>query len=97
MDEWVVCWRRAFDRLHCAAARQWPLDDGRDRIWCSFVRPLPPTPALGPGPRLRRGRSWARAPTARKRCLLAPLGEGLLSAPAWGAMRLSRRRGACVC
>ncbi|QBG82917.1 hypothetical protein EYR27_01640 [Xanthomonas oryzae] len=59
--------------------------------------PSPPTPALRPGPRLRRGRSWARAPTARKLCLLAPLGEGLLSATARGAMRLSRTRGACVC
>ncbi|PNV26609.1 hypothetical protein xavtCFBP7764_22820 [Xanthomonas citri] len=30
-----------------------------------------------PGPRLRRGRSQARAPMARKPCLLAPVGEGL--------------------
>ncbi|CAD0317025.1 hypothetical protein CFBP7900_11290 [Xanthomonas hortorum pv. carotae] len=35
--------------------------------------PSPPRP----GPRLRRGRSYARAPTARKLCLLAPVGEGL--------------------
>ncbi|PPU73418.1 hypothetical protein XmelCFBP4644_07835 [Xanthomonas melonis] len=39
-------------------------------------RTLTPTPALRPGPRLRRGRSSARAPTARKLCLLAPVGEG---------------------
>ncbi|PPV10301.1 hypothetical protein XavaCFBP5823_09585 [Xanthomonas axonopodis pv. vasculorum] len=31
-------------------------------------------------PRLRRGRSKARAPVARKLCLFAPMGEGLSSA-----------------
>ncbi|MFS8393326.1 hypothetical protein EIQ02_02555 [Xanthomonas campestris pv. raphani] len=35
------------------------------------------TPAQRPGPRLRRGRSKARAPMAREPCLLAPEGEGL--------------------
>src|SRR5690606_19481184 len=39
--------------------------------------PLTPTPAPRPGPRQRRGRSKARAPVARKPCLLAPQGEGL--------------------
>ncbi|CAD0360170.1 hypothetical protein CFBP498_44210 [Xanthomonas hortorum pv. vitians] len=40
-------------------------------------RTLTPTPAPRPGPRLRRGRSYERAPTARKLCILAPVGEGL--------------------
>ncbi|PPV05545.1 hypothetical protein XbrCFBP1976_16695 [Xanthomonas bromi] len=93
----MVCCRRAFDRLHYATVRQWPLDDGRDRIRRRFARTLTPTPALRPGPRLRRGRSSARAPKARKLCPLAPMGEGLLSAPMWGAMWLSHTRGACVC
>ncbi|PPU49987.1 hypothetical protein XdyCFBP7245_21935 [Xanthomonas dyei] len=44
----------------------------------SARRTLTPPPAPRPGPRLRRGRSYARAPTARKLCLLAPTGEGLL-------------------
>ncbi|PPT47561.1 hypothetical protein XarbCFBP8147_17410 [Xanthomonas arboricola] len=38
-------------------------------------------PAPRPGPRWRRGRSKARAPMARKPCLLAPTGEGLCSSP----------------
>ncbi|UIE42409.1 hypothetical protein KOJCDNHJ_04077 [Xanthomonas citri pv. punicae] len=38
---------------------------------------LTQTPAPRPGPRLRRGRAEARAPVARKLCLLAPAGEGL--------------------
>ncbi|PPU43002.1 hypothetical protein XcyCFBP4188_12835 [Xanthomonas hortorum pv. cynarae] len=42
-------------------------------------RTLTPTPAPRPGPRLRRGRSKAHAPVARKPCLLAPQGEGFLS------------------
>ncbi|PPU67893.1 hypothetical protein XpiCFBP4643_13625 [Xanthomonas pisi] len=90
----MVCWRRAFDRLHCATARQWPLDDGRGRIRRRFVRTL--TPALRPGPRRHRGRSSARAPTARRLCNLAPVGEGL-PASAWGAMWLSRTCRAYVC
>ncbi|AYO94718.1 hypothetical protein Xcom_06465 [Xanthomonas axonopodis pv. commiphoreae] len=40
-------------------------------------RTLTPTSAPRPGPCLRRGRSQARAPMARKLCLLAPVGEGL--------------------
>ncbi|PPT74093.1 hypothetical protein XaplCFBP3122_17825 [Xanthomonas arboricola pv. populi] len=40
-------------------------------------RTLSPTPAPRPGPRLRRGRTNARAPVARKPCLGAPVGEGL--------------------
>ncbi|PPU44078.1 hypothetical protein XcyCFBP4188_08120 [Xanthomonas hortorum pv. cynarae] len=40
-------------------------------------RTLTPTPAPRPGPRLLRGRSKPRAPVARKRCLVAPAGEGL--------------------
>ncbi|AXI17892.1 hypothetical protein B4599_08600 [Xanthomonas oryzae pv. oryzae] len=39
----------------------------------------PPAPRLCP--RLRRGRSKARAPVARKLCLLAPAEEGLNSRP----------------
>ncbi|PPT88574.1 hypothetical protein XarbCFBP8149_05455 [Xanthomonas arboricola] len=35
-------------------------------------------PAPRPGPRLRRGRFQARAPMARKLCLLAPHGSGAL-------------------
>ncbi|AZB52629.1 hypothetical protein C2859_18250 [Xanthomonas citri pv. glycines] len=77
MDESVVCWRRVFDRVQYATARRWPLHNGRDRIRHRFAHTLIPTPALRPGPRLRRGRSSARAPTARKLCLLAPVGEGL--------------------
>ncbi|PPU82406.1 hypothetical protein XhhCFBP4925_08835 [Xanthomonas hortorum pv. hederae] len=46
-----------------------------------FRRPLTPTTAPRPGPRLRRGRSKARAPMARKLCLLAPTGEGLQPTP----------------
>ncbi|PPV02682.1 hypothetical protein XvhCFBP2543_10950 [Xanthomonas vasicola] len=42
-------------------------------------RTLTPTSAPRPGPRLRRGRSKARAPLARKPCLLAPRGRGALS------------------
>ncbi|PPT19645.1 hypothetical protein XarCFBP6771_12880 [Xanthomonas arboricola] len=38
---------------------------------------LTPPPAPRPGPRLRRGRSEACAPVARKPCPLAPAGEGL--------------------
>ncbi|UDI80714.1 SufE protein involved in Fe-S center assembly [Xanthomonas citri pv. mangiferaeindicae] len=38
---------------------------------------LTQTPAPRPGLRLRRGRAEARAPVARKPCLLAPAGEGL--------------------
>ncbi|PPU82166.1 hypothetical protein XhhCFBP4925_09115 [Xanthomonas hortorum pv. hederae] len=45
------------------------------------LRTLTPAPAPRPGPRLRRGRSKARAPVARKRCLIAPEGEGLLHSP----------------
>ncbi|PPU49331.1 hypothetical protein XarbCFBP6827_19885 [Xanthomonas arboricola] len=45
------------------------------------LRPLPshPNPAPRRGPRLRRGRSKARAPVARKPCLLAPQKEGLFN------------------
>ncbi|QDS14342.1 hypothetical protein FPL04_00800 [Xanthomonas arboricola] len=51
--------------------------------WLSFLRWLSaaPTPAPRPGPRWRRGRSKARAPMARKPCLLAPTGEGLCCSP----------------
>ncbi|PPU31915.1 hypothetical protein XspCFBP7912_14225 [Xanthomonas sp. CFBP 7912] len=43
-----------------------------------WLRAYPhPNPSLRPGPRLRRGRSKAHAPVARKPCLLAPRGEGL--------------------
>ncbi|PPU68381.1 hypothetical protein XpiCFBP4643_10065 [Xanthomonas pisi] len=40
-------------------------------------RTLTPNPAPRPGPRLRRGRSKARAPVARKPCLGAPQERGL--------------------
>ncbi|PPU16311.1 hypothetical protein XarbCFBP7610_21040 [Xanthomonas arboricola] len=40
-------------------------------------RTLTPTPAPRPGPRWQRGHSQARAPVARKLCLIAPGGEGL--------------------
>ncbi|PPU65607.1 hypothetical protein XcodCFBP4690_03715 [Xanthomonas codiaei] len=43
----------------------------------STHRTLTRTPAPRPGPRLRRGRSKAHAPMARKPCLFAPTGEGL--------------------
>ncbi|MFS8377693.1 hypothetical protein EIQ06_18370 [Xanthomonas campestris pv. campestris] len=43
-----------------------------------FRRTLTPTPASRPCPRLRRGRSKAHAPLARKQRLFAPRGEGLL-------------------
>ncbi|PPT22618.1 hypothetical protein XarjCFBP1022_19600 [Xanthomonas arboricola] len=46
------------------------------------LRTLTPTPATHPGPRLRRGRTNARAPEARKPCPSAPRGEGL-----WAASR----------
>ncbi|CEJ46949.1 hypothetical protein XAB3213_3720023 [Xanthomonas citri pv. bilvae] len=45
----------------------------RCQIARCYERLLTPTP----GPRLRRGRSQARAPMARKLCLLASVGEGL--------------------
>ncbi|NMI23080.1 hypothetical protein E1J24_14790 [Xanthomonas hortorum pv. pelargonii] len=49
----------------------------RQRAWRCPENPCPhPTPAQRPGPRLRRGRSKARAPMARQLCLLAPEGEG---------------------
>ncbi|PWH26402.1 hypothetical protein CEX93_16525 [Xanthomonas euvesicatoria] len=35
-----------------------------------------PAPRSAPSPRQRRGRSKARAPSARKPCLLFPRGEG---------------------
>ncbi|RMW95659.1 hypothetical protein D9R12_07745 [Pseudoxanthomonas spadix] len=40
--------------------------------WPSPLSPSPRPPASHPGPRQRRGRSKARAPVARKPCLLAP-------------------------
>ncbi|PPU55232.1 hypothetical protein XdyCFBP7245_14150 [Xanthomonas dyei] len=43
--------------------------------WLPSAVPSPQPPR--PGPRLRRGRSKARAPMARKPCLLASVGEGL--------------------
>ncbi|QNM60571.1 hypothetical protein XHV734_1766 [Xanthomonas hortorum pv. vitians] len=46
-----------------------------------FARILTPTPASRPGPRLRRGRSKARAPVARKPCLLAPQERGFDPSP----------------
>ncbi|PPT49451.1 hypothetical protein XarbCFBP8147_13375 [Xanthomonas arboricola] len=39
--------------------------------------PVPSPQLPRPGPRLRRGRSQARAPMARQLCLLAPTGEWL--------------------
>ncbi|QWN05498.1 hypothetical protein DGN16_22605 [Xanthomonas citri pv. fuscans] len=43
-----------------------------------WLLPIPsPDPRPAPGPRRRCGRSKARAPVARKPCLLAPGGEGL--------------------
>ncbi|PPT96002.1 hypothetical protein XaraCFBP7407_10030 [Xanthomonas arboricola pv. arracaciae] len=42
-----------------------------------------PNPAPRPGPRWQPGRSQARAPVARKLCLIAPGGEGLGS---WGVV-----------
>ncbi|PPU50489.1 hypothetical protein XarbCFBP6827_01810 [Xanthomonas arboricola] len=50
------------------------------RAWQCPGRETVPSPhplAPRPGPSLRRGRSKARAPLARKPCLLAPTGEGL--------------------
>ncbi|RFF45523.1 hypothetical protein D0A35_20445 [Xanthomonas campestris] len=44
--------------------------------WRSATVPSP-KPRSAPRPRFRRGRSKARAPMARKPCLLAPEGEGL--------------------
>ncbi|PPU50580.1 hypothetical protein XarbCFBP6827_02370 [Xanthomonas arboricola] len=45
---------------------------------CTRLRSYPhPNPAPHSGPRLRRGRSKARAPVAPKPCLLAPEGERL--------------------
>ncbi|PPU71557.1 hypothetical protein XhhCFBP4925_22790 [Xanthomonas hortorum pv. hederae] len=54
----------------------------RERNWGFAVslrrrRTLTPTPAPRPSPRLRRGRTNARVPVARKPCLGAPGGEGL--------------------
>ncbi|PPT98634.1 hypothetical protein XaraCFBP7407_03930 [Xanthomonas arboricola pv. arracaciae] len=46
------------------------------------VAPCPhpnPRSAPRPGPRQQRGRSQARAPVARKPCLLAAVGEGFYS------------------
>ncbi|PPT34198.1 hypothetical protein XabCFBP2524_16155 [Xanthomonas axonopodis pv. begoniae] len=51
----------------------------RGRAWSDLaplVRTLFPTSAPPPGPRLRRGRSQARAPMARKPRLLAPVERG---------------------
>ncbi|QBG87548.1 hypothetical protein EYC54_07050 [Xanthomonas oryzae] len=52
------------------------------RVEGTELRPAPsPPPAPRRCPRLRRGRSKARAPLARKLCLLAPAEEGLNSRP----------------
>ncbi|ASY83758.1 hypothetical protein C7T86_02625 [Xanthomonas citri pv. malvacearum] len=46
-------------------------------VSCTRLRcVLTQTPAPRPGTRLRRGRAEARAPVARKLCLLAPGGRG---------------------
>ncbi|CAD0312843.1 hypothetical protein CFBP2533_11300 [Xanthomonas hortorum pv. pelargonii] len=60
-----------------AACRMLPLLDRALLRVRPHAVPSTPTPAPRPGPRLRRGRSYARAPTARKLCPLAPVGEGL--------------------
>ncbi|PPT22117.1 hypothetical protein XarCFBP6771_03670 [Xanthomonas arboricola] len=53
-----------------------------DSPTASLDGPSPQPPLRAPGPRLRRGRFKARAPMARKRCLLAPQAEGRQAAAA---------------
>ncbi|PPT99442.1 hypothetical protein XarbCFBP7408_15140 [Xanthomonas arboricola pv. guizotiae] len=70
----------------------------RDSPTASLAVPSPQPLAARPGPRLRRGRSKARAPMARKRCLLAPGGEGLkLTPPAYRKSGRLHRPGRAGC
>ncbi|PPU08168.1 hypothetical protein XarjCFBP7645_11560 [Xanthomonas arboricola] len=71
---------------------------------CRHRRSLIPTPAPRPGARLRRGRSKARAPVARKPCPLAPAGEApssptvcSLLPPGEGARRADEGTSARTC